>query len=183
MTVYGYARVSSVQQTTDGQLDALRAAGAEHIFEEKISGAVIARPQLAALLNTVTAGDTVVVTALDRLGRSLSGIVATVEELRGKQVALRSLREGIDYSTAAGRMVAGIFAVLAEYERELLRERKAAAAAAARRRGKHVGRPRALSPDAVRMARAMIDAGEPVTMVCAALSVGRSTLYRALRQP
>lgn len=180
MVIYGYARVSSVQQSLDAQRDALLAVGCERIFEEKISGAVADRPELAALLAVATEGDTVVVTALDRLGRSLAGIVATVETLRAHGVMLRSLREGIDYSTSAGRMVAGIFAVLAEYERELIHERQAAAAVAARARGKHVGRPRALTADQVRLARAMADSGEPVTMVCQALRVGRSTLYRAL---
>jgi DNA invertase Pin-like site-specific DNA recombinase len=92
-------------------------------------------------------GDTVVVAALDRLGRSLAGIMRTVETLRERGVMLRSLREGIDYSTPVGRMVAGIFASLAEYERELIHERAAVARQAARARGKQTGRPRALTPD------------------------------------
>ena len=92
----------------------------------------------------------------------------------------RSLREGIDYSTPVGRMVAGIFASLAEYERELIHERAAVARQAARARGKQTGRPRALTPDQVRIARRMREAGEPVSVICTALKVARSTLYRAL---
>jgi DNA invertase Pin-like site-specific DNA recombinase len=124
-------------------------------------------------------GDTVVVVALDRLGRSLAGIVRTVEALRERGVMLRSLREGIDYSTLVGRMVAGIFASLAEYERELIHERAAVARQAARARGRQTGRPRALSVEQVRLARRMREAGESVSTICATLRVARSTLYRA----
>jgi DNA invertase Pin-like site-specific DNA recombinase len=102
-----------------------RPAGCDPIFEEKLSGARSDRPELTKMLNHVQAGDTVVICALDRLGRSLSGIVHTIEQLQRKGVLLRSLREGIDYSTAVGRMVAGIFAALAEYERDLIHERAA----------------------------------------------------------
>jgi DNA invertase Pin-like site-specific DNA recombinase len=182
MAIVGYARVSTGHQTTDGQRDALTAAGCDPIFEEKLSGARRDRPELAKMLDHVQAGDTVVVCALDRLGRSLSGIVHTVEQLQRKGVLLRSLREGIDYSTAVGRMVAGIFAALAEYERDLIHERAAAAAAAARARGKHVGRPRTMNDDKIRAAQAMLAGGESVSTVCSALSVPRSTLYRTLRE-
>lgn len=125
-------------------------------------------------------GDTVVVVALDRLGRSLAGIVRTIETLCERGIMLRSLREGIDYSTPVGRMIAGIFASLAEYERELIHERAAAAREAARVRGKQTGRPRAMSADQVRIARRMREAGESVPAICSALRVARSTLYREL---
>ncbi|HET9255491.1 MAG TPA: recombinase family protein [Pseudonocardiaceae bacterium] len=122
-----------------------------------------------------------VVVALDRLGRSLAGIVRTVETLRERRIMLRSLREGIDYSTPVGRMVAGIFASLAGYERELIHERAAVARQAARARGKRTGRPRVLTADRVRLAQRMREAGEPpVSVICTALKVARSTLYRAL---
>jgi len=127
MTSLGYARVSTSHQTLDQQHDALNAAGVERIFDDKMSGTRADRPGLAALLDYARDGDTVTVVALDRLGRSLSGIVKTVEDLHGRGILLRSLREGIDYSTAVGRMVAGIFASLAEYERTLINERAAAA--------------------------------------------------------
>jgi hypothetical protein len=120
-------------------------------------------------------GDTVVVAALDRLGRSLAGIMRTVETLRERGVMLRSLREGIDYSTPVGRMVAGIFASLAEYERELIHERAAVARQAARARGKQTGRPRALTPDQVRIARRMREAGESMSTICCTMRMARST--------
>ncbi|HET9255766.1 MAG TPA: recombinase family protein [Pseudonocardiaceae bacterium] len=180
MATLGYARVSTDHQSLDQQHDALVAAEVDRVFTDKISGTRDDRPGLAALLDYAREGDTVVVVALDRLGRSLAGIVRTVETLRERGVMLRSLREGIDYSTPVGRMVAGIFASLAEYERELIYERAAAARRAARARGKQTGRPRALTQDQVRIAQRMREAGEPVSVICTALKVARSTLYRAL---
>lgn len=180
MATLGYARVSTDHQSLDQQHDALTAAGVDRVFTDKISGTRDDRPGLAGLLDYAREGDTVVVVALDRLGRSLAGIVRTVETLNERGVLLRSLREGIDYSTAVVRMVAGIFAALAEYERELIHERAAVARQAARARSKQTGRPRALTPDQVRIARRMREAGEPVSVICTALKVARSTLYRAL---
>jgi DNA invertase Pin-like site-specific DNA recombinase len=180
MATLGYARVSTDHQSLDQQQDALAAAGVDRVFTDKISGTCDDRPGLAALFDYARGGDTVVVVALDRLGRSLAGIVRTVETLRERGIMLRSLREGIDYSTPVGRMVAGIFASLAEYERELIHERAAVARQAARARGKQTGRPRALTPDQVRLAQRMREAGEAVSVICAALKVARSTLYRAL---
>lgn len=180
MATLGYARVSTSHQTLDQQHDALNAAGVERTFTDRMTGTRDDRPGLAELLDYAREGDTVVVVALDRLGRSLAGIVRNVEHLRTRGILLRSLREGIDYSTSAGRMVGGIFASLAEYERELINERAAVAREAARARGKQTGRPRALTADQVRVARRMRDAGESVATVCATLRVGRSTLYRAL---
>jgi DNA invertase Pin-like site-specific DNA recombinase len=179
MATLGYARVSTDHQSLDQQYDALTAAGVDRVFTDKISGTRDDRPGLAGLLDYAREGDTVVVVALDRLGRSLAGIVRTVETLRERGVMLRSLREGIDYSTPVGRMVAGIFASLAEYERELIHERAAVARQAARARGKQTGRPRALTPDQVRIARQMREAGESVPTICTTLRVARSTVYRA----
>jgi DNA invertase Pin-like site-specific DNA recombinase len=175
----GYARVSTDHQSLDQQHDALAAAGVDRVFTDKMSGTRDDRPGLAALLDYARDGDTVVVVALDRLGRSLAGIVRTVETLCEGGIMLRSLREGIDYSTPVGRMVAGIFASLAEYERELIHERAAVARQAARARGKQTGRPRALTPDQIRVARRMREAGESVATICATFKVARSTLYRA----
>ena len=178
--VVGYARVSTSHQTTDGQRDALTAAGCHRIFEDVMSGARVIRPGLAQLLDHVRDGDVVVVVALDRLGRSLSGIVQTIEQLQASQVALRSLREGIDTTTSSGRMVAGIFASLAEYERELIKERADAAREAARLRGRTGGRARALNEDKLRQARALRAGGESPTAIAKSLGVGRSTVYRYL---
>lgn len=119
--------------------------------------------------------------ALDRLGRSLSGVIRTIETLTEAGVLLRSLREGINYSTATGRMLAGIFAALAGYERELMHERAAAARAAARARGRHSGRPAKLTAAQVRQIRVLRTGGESITELVAGYGVSRATIYRALR--
>jgi len=176
----GYARVSTDHQSLVAQQDALSAAGCERVFTDKLSGVREDRPGLVELLGHVRPGDTVVVVALDRLGRSLSGVIRTVERLAGAGVLLRSLREGVDYSTATGRMLAGIFAALAEYERELMHERAAAARAAARARGRHTGRPPKLSAGQVRQVRALRAGGESIGELVAGFGVSRATVYRAL---
>jgi DNA invertase Pin-like site-specific DNA recombinase len=178
----GYARVSTSHQTLDQQHDALKAAGVERIFDDVMSGTRDDRPGLAALLDYAREGDSVTVVALDRLGRSLSGIVRTVEDLSSRGIVLRSLREGVDYSTAVGRMVAGIFAALAEYERTLINERATAAREAARVRGRQVGRPRSLTDDQVEQARILRDGGRPMREVAETLGISEATLYRALRE-
>ena len=180
MTSLGYARVSTTHQSLDQQRDALKAAGVSRIFEDVMSGARDDRPGLAALLDYAREGDTVVVAALDRLGRSLSGIVSTIDTLQSRGVLLRSIREGIDYSQPVGRMVAGIFAALAEYERTLINERAAAAREAARARGRQPGRPRALDPAKVEQARILRAGGQSMAEICETLGVSRATLYRAL---
>jgi DNA invertase Pin-like site-specific DNA recombinase len=154
----------------------------DRIFTDKASGKREDREGLAAALKYVREGDTLVVVALDRLGRSLSGIIRTLAELNERGVLLRSLREGIDTSTATGRMIAGIFGSLAEYEHSLINERAEAAREAARARGKQTGRPRALTPDQVRQAQRLRTAGESIADIQATLGCARSTLYRALGQ-
>lgn len=180
----GYARVSTQRQTLNQQLDELRRVGVleSRIYVDKMSGKRDDRPGLAALLDYAREGDTVVVIALDRLGRSLSGIIRTLGELTERGVIIRSLREGIDYSTPTGRMVAAIFAALAEYEHTLINERAEAAREAARARGKQTGRPRVLTPDQVRQAQRLRDAGESIADIRATLGCARSTLYRALAE-
>lgn len=180
MAVCGYARVSTASQSLDQQHDALNVAGVERIFDDKMSGARDDRPGLAAMMDYVREGDVIVVVALDRLGRSLSGIVRTIEELDRRGVQLRSLREGIDCSTPVGRMIAGIFAALAQYERSLINERAAAARDAARARGRQVGRKRLLDSAKIEQARILRAGGLSVPEVCAALGVSRATLYRSL---
>ncbi|QFZ17566.1 recombinase family protein [Saccharothrix syringae] len=182
MAVLGYARVSTTSQVLDRQIDALVAAGVpeDRIYTDKISGAKDDRPGLAALLDYVREGDTVVVHSLDRLGRSLSGLLRTVETFKERGVVLRSLKESIDTSTDVGVMLLGIFGTLAQYERALINERAADARAAAKARGKQTGRPRALAPDQVALARRMRAAGESVATICGTLKVSRATLYRVL---
>lgn len=178
----GYARVSTKKQTTDAQLDALVAAGVEpdRVYADVLSGARSDRPGLAALLNYAREGDTIVVVALDRLGRSLSHMVKTIEDLQARGVNLRSLREGIDFATPTGRLQAAIFSAMAEYERELIRERATAAREAAAARGRQVGRPRALSASQAETARRMRDGGFDVTSIAKTLAVSRATIYRAI---
>lgn len=178
----GYARVSTQQQILDRQLDALTAAGValEHIYTDKISGAKDNRPGMAELMKFLREGDTVVVASLDRLGRSLSGILRTVEAFKKNGVNLRSLKESIDTGTDVGEMLLGIFATLAEYERKLINERAAQAREAAQARGKQTGRPRAMTAEQAAMARRMKASGESVRDICKTLKVSRSTLYRVL---
>jgi DNA invertase Pin-like site-specific DNA recombinase len=178
----GYVRVSTSHQTTDQQLDALTAAGVDRIFSDRMSGTRDDRPGLKELLGYARPGDTVTVVALDRLGRSLTGIVRTLDDLRERQILVRSLREGIDTSTSTGRMVAGIFASLAEYERTLIMERATAARQAALARGRRAGRKPVLSDEQVKIAEKMRAAGEPVRTICATFpQASRATIYRLTR--
>ncbi len=137
-------------------------------------------PGLLALLGYAREGDTIVVWRLDRLGRSLSHIVETVADLRARGVHVRSITDGADSSTPTGRMMIGLLATLAEYERELINERSAVARKAARDRGKQVGRPAALNPDQARQLRALHAAGESVPSLMATFGIGRSTAYRII---
>jgi DNA invertase Pin-like site-specific DNA recombinase len=174
----GYVRVSTARQNLDRQHDALTEAGVDRIFEDKISGAKFDRKGLNALLEYVREGDVVIVQSLDRLGRSLSEIIRTANDMLERGIVLRTLKEGIDYSTPVGQMIAGVFGSLAQYERTLINERAADARAAAKARGKQTGRPRALSADQVALARRMKAAGESVATICTTLKISRATAYR-----
>jgi DNA invertase Pin-like site-specific DNA recombinase len=176
----GYARVSTDDQTTRLQLDALKAAGCDAVFEESESGARRSRPQLDRALGELRPGDTLVVWKLDRLGRSLRDLLDVAEALRERDVALRSLTEHIDTSTAAGKMLYAVLGAVAQFERDVLRERTVAGMRAAKSRGEHIGRPPALSPLQIREAKKMLDRGESPNHVARVLRVGRSTLYRHL---
>ncbi|UZG56238.1 recombinase family protein [Rhodococcus opacus] len=178
--VLGYARVSTSHQKLEAQLDALNSAGVDRIFTDKKSGRTQERDGLREMLDFARAGDTVVVVALDRLGRSLTGIIDAISELNRRGINLRSLREGIDFTTSTGKMIASIFAALAEYEVDLKAERAAAAREAAADRGLHTGRPKALMPDQVALAKRMRESGESVPTICSTLKVSRATVYRAL---
>lgn len=152
----------------------------EHIYSDKLSGVRDDRPGLAALLAYAREGDIITVVALDRLGRSLAHVVRTIDDLQQRGIAIRSLREGVDFSTPMGRMLAGIFASLAEYERELMRERAADAREAARARGKQVGRKPKLTPVQAATARQMRAGGIDITTIAATLGCSRATVYRAI---
>lgn len=177
----GYARVSTADQNTGLQLDALTAAGVERVYTDHgVSGSVADRPELARCLDGLRPGDTLVVWKLDRLARSLRNLLQLVEELSGRGVHLRSLTESIDTRSASGRLVLSVFGAMAQFERDLIRERTAAGLAAARARGVRVGRPAAITEAQLSQARTLVAAGHRVGEVARTLGVGRSTLYRAL---
>lgn len=180
MANIGYVRVSTGKQTTDPQRDALEEFGVERIFEDKASGAKTDRPGLKALLDYARPGDTIVVWRLDRLGRSLSHVVRTAEDLHQRGIMIRGLNDGVDYSTPTGRMIAAILAALAEYERTLIAERAQVAREAARARGKQVGRPRVISAEQLESIQAMQAAGQSMPTICRHLKLRRSTVYSAL---
>lgn len=183
-SVLGYARVSTVHQSLDQQQDALVAAGVDEsrVYSDKLSGTSTReqRPGLAALLDYAREGDAIVVVGIDRLGRNAAEVMTTIRELGERGIVLRSLREGIDTSNAAGRMVAGVLASLAELELELGRERRAASREARRARGQSIGRPKALDDNKTALARRMHASGEPATTIASALGVSRATVYRVL---
>lgn len=183
-TQLGYARVSTGHQSLDQQVDALTAAGVEsaRVYSDKLSGTSTReqRPGLAALLDYAREGDAIVVVGIDRLGRNAAEVMTTIRELGERGIVLRSLREGIDTSNAAGRMVAGVLASLAELELELGRERRMAAREARRARGQSIGRPRMLDGSKTALAQRMHASGEPASMIAATLGVSRATIYRAL---
>lgn len=177
----GYVRVSKVSQTVEQQVDALRAIGVAAVYaDEGVSGAQRDRDGLSAALAELRPGDCLAVVALDRLGRDLSDLVRVVDRLRDHGVHLRSLRESIDTTTAAGRMMFGIFGALSEYERAMVMERTAERLAAKKRRGERVGRKPSLTPSQIALAKRELEGGASANLVARNLRVGRSTLYRAL---
>ena len=177
----GYARVSTQEQDLALQLDALRAAGCDKVFEEKASGAQRERPELKAALGYMRHGDTLVVWKLDRLARSLKQLIETVEAMGEQGIGLRSLTEAIDTTTSGGRLVFHLFAALAEFERGVIRERTLAGLQAARARGRTGGRPPALKAKDLAAAKAMLKDREiTVIEIARRLGVAASTLYRHL---
>ena len=162
----GYARVSTTDQDLDPQLDVLRARGCDPIYSEHASGKSADRPDLAQALKAVRAGDTLVVWRLDRLGRSLPDLIATINALAKRGIAFESVTEAIHTTTAAGKLVFNIFASLAEFERHLISERTRAGLAAGKARGRMGGRPPALTPRQLREARLLLtDPDATVTAV------------------
>ncbi len=177
----GYARVSSRDQRLEPQRDDLLADGCERIFEEKISSRETEREALQEAFDYCRPEDVLVVTSLDRLGRSLRELIDLVGELEGRSIGFRSLKENLDTSTAGGRLVFHVFASISEFEREIIRERTIAGLKAARARGRVGGRPRALDEGKASLARRLKEEGEhSVEEICSMLGVGRSTLYRYL---
>jgi len=178
-TTIGYARVSTTSQHLDMQLDALTASGCTRIHTDTASGALSARPGLDQALAELDEGDTLVVWRLDRLGRSLPHLVATIDTLTKRGVNLKSLHEAIDTTTPTGRLMVHLIASLAaEFERELTIERTIAGLEAAKARGANLGRPTVWTPERAEAATALLAAGATVTQTAAALGVSRATIYR-----
>lgn len=181
MALIGYGRVSTRDQNPDAQRDQLTAAGVDELFIDKASGKLASRPQLDAALRHLRAGDVLVVTKLDRLGRSVKHLAAIAGELEERGVELRVLQQGIDTTTSVGRLFFHILAAIAEFEHELIKERTADGIQAARARGRNGGRKPTLTEAAVLQAQSMYDSGDyTVDQIAKAFKTTRPTLYRAL---
>lgn len=179
--IIGYARVSTSEQDTALQLDALKKESCDRIYQESGSGASRERPELKRCLDTIRKGDTLIVWRLDRLGRSLKDLVDIINELEERGVGFRSLSESIDTTSAGGKLIFHLFAALSEFERSLIQERTKAGLAAARARGRKGGRPRALSKSQIKKAKAMLlDPLITKTEVAKHFNVTRSTLNKSL---
>jgi DNA invertase Pin-like site-specific DNA recombinase len=178
---YGYARVSTDDQTPALQLAALKKAGCKSVFKDDgLSGATTKRPALLRCLKKLEPGDTLIVWKLDRLGRSLRDLITMLDDLKRREVKFRSLTEHIDTDTPTGRAMWQMIGLLAELERSLISERTCAGVKAAKRRGVAFGRKRKLTPQQIAHARELIDRGEARHHVANLLNVDRVTLYRAL---
>jgi DNA invertase Pin-like site-specific DNA recombinase len=176
----GYARVSTDEQNLDLQLDALKAAGCQQVFTDKVTGAAKCKDGLDEALRYLRDGDTLVVWKLDRLGRTVKGLVELVEGFQARGVQFKSVTDAIDTSTAAGRFFFHVMAALAEMERELIRERTKAGLSAARARGRLGGRKPKLDVSKVSSAKHLLDIGMTGLEVANTLGVSRATLYRAI---
>jgi DNA invertase Pin-like site-specific DNA recombinase len=177
----GYARVSTIEQNVAPQIDQLKDAGCERIFRDKASGAKTERPGLQEALDFLREGDMLVVWRLDRLGRSLKHLLETVGKLEERGIGFRSLQESIDTTTSGGRLIFHIFGALAEFERNLIRERTMAGLSAARARGRVGGRPRKLDAKKTELAYQLYDEKKyAVKEICQMLGVSKPTLYAYL---
>jgi len=182
---FGYARVSTKEQELHLQIDALQKAGCTKIFQEKFTGATKERPELQKLLAQLRPDDVVVIWKLDRLGRSLKDLISIVTEIQDKGAGLQSLNDHIDTTTPQGKLTFHLFAALAEFERDIIRERTKAGLEAARARGRKGGRPKGLSKKAQHtaiLAENYYKEGElSINEICEQLGISRRTLYNYLR--
>jgi DNA invertase Pin-like site-specific DNA recombinase len=177
----GYARVSTHNQNLDLQLDELKKAGCEKVYQEQVSGMKEKREELTKLKEQLRAGDIVVVWKLDRLGRSLKDLVQTVKDFEDMGVGLKSLTESIDTTSNTGKLIFHIFASLAEFERELIRERTFAGLSSARARGRIGGRPKKITPEKIIQMKAMHkDTKIEISEMCKTFGIARNTLYKYL---
>ena len=178
----GYARVSTADQNLDLQRDALTKAGCEKIFTDVASGAASERQGLKEAFEYVRAGDVLVVWRLDRLGRSLQHLLEVINDLQERGIGFKSVSEALDTTTSGGKLVFQIFGALAEFERNLIRERTLAGLASARARGRMGGRPKVLDAAKVAIARKLYEERtQTVEEICSLLGVSRPALYQYLR--
>jgi DNA invertase Pin-like site-specific DNA recombinase len=174
----GYARVSTDDQKLNLQQDALHTAGCEKIFEDYLSGTRATRPGLTSALEMARSGDTLVVWRLDRLGRSLKDLIQLTETLKQRSIGLQSLQESIDTTTSSGQLIFHLFGALAEFERNLIRERTNAGLTAARARGRLGGRPKALDPNKRQLAVKLYnDRQHSIDEICQMMGISKPTLY------
>ena len=179
----GYARVSTPEQDLTPQLEALRVAGCERTFSDKASGAKADRAGLADALSHARAGDVLVVWKLDRLGRTMKGLIDLSAELATREIGLRSISDGIDTAGTAGKLVFHIMAAMAEMERDLVRERTTAALIIARREGRVGGRKTVMTPRRIEAARKLLASGMAAREIAPTIGVSVATLYRHLPAP
>ena len=181
----GYARVSTLNQNLDSQLSALKKAGCDKIFSEKISGVKTERKELNRCLEHLRSGDTLVIWKLDRLGRSLIHLIEILKALEANNISFRSLNDNIDTTTSTGKLFFHIMAAIAQFERDLISERTKAGLAAARAKGRRGGRPKGLSKEAEKTALAAkamyVDGKFTIKEICDKLSISKTTLYKYLR--
>ena len=179
----GYARVSTLEQNLDMQIQALRRAGCKRIYSEKISGGKVEREEYSKLKEFIRSEeDTIVVYKLDRLGRSLKHLVSEVQWFEEKKIGFKSLQENIDTSSANGKLFFHIFASLAEFEKDLIRERTMAGLKAARARGRKGGRPRKITDEKLMMMRKLYnDKSNEIDDICKTFSISRATLFRLVK--
>ena len=175
----GYAQVSTIEQNLDLQLQALKKAGCQKIYREKVSGATRQRPEFQRMLDQIRGGDVIVVWKLDRLARSTRDLLETTETIREAGTKFQSISEPwADTTTHAGKMIMTIFAGIAEFERDLIRERTDAGREAAKKRGVQFGRPRKLNPEQAQLVRRLLDEGKSVRDLAETFAVHTATIYR-----
>ena len=180
---FGYARVSKNEQSLGIQLQKLKAAGCDEIFQEKISGAKNERPQLEALLNKLRKGDTLCVVRLDRLGRRMMKLVELINDFKTKEIEFISLENNIDTSNSIGMLLFNVCAAFSEMERELIRERVKAGLDSARQKGRPGGRPKSITPEKAEMVKALRQVGNmSVNQICKSVGISRSVFYRTINQ-
>lgn len=178
----GYARVSTQDQNINLQKDALEKAGCEAIYCEVSSGSKADRPELKKAISYAREGDTLVVWKLDRLGRSIQHLIDLVNQLQERKIGFKSLQENIDTTTSGGKLIFHIFSALAEFERDIIRERTKAGLQAARARGRKGGRPKGLDVKKIKLAKKLHkDKNYTIKEICETLNISKSSLYNYLK--